>query len=79
MEIELGQNENHVSDIPILQTLEALLQHEDVLGDVLAIPTENHHTIRHFRDGTPYKNHPLFSSNSCSLMVYGDDFNVGNH
>ena len=34
--------------------------------------------IRDFCDGSLYKNHPLFSSNSCALqiMTYFDEFDV---
>ena len=66
--------------IPILRTLNALLKHEDVLGQVL----ENHRSqdgmIRDFCDGDVFKNSPLFQrhENALQIELYDDEFTCTN-
>ena len=66
--------------IPILRTLNALLKHEDVLGQVL----ENHRSqdgmVRDFCDGDVFKNSPLFQrhENALQIELYDDEFTCTN-
>ena len=85
VEIKLGQDTiskkmETCQYVPVLQTLKILLEHEDVLGQVLETPMNRSGTIKHYRDGSMFKSHPLFSVSPTSLLLnlYDDDFTVSN-
>lgn len=67
--------------VPILDTLNILLSHEDVLGKV-KYPENSigDGMFCTFSDGTSYKQNKLFSSNKDALQIilYHDDFNIVN-
>ncbi|XP_028419185.1 uncharacterized protein LOC114544888 isoform X3 [Dendronephthya gigantea] len=66
--------------VPLLKTLEALLQNPDVLKEV-----ENPHfscdgVLRDVMDGGFFKSHPVFSlhSDALQLLGYYDDLEIAN-
>lgn len=63
--------------IPILETLKALLQHEDVLALLMHQNNRNNDLISNFTDGMAFKgNEFLQQPNTLRLQVYLDDFQV---
>ena len=69
--------------VPILQTLERLLSHEEVIAQVFSPITDicNDFTcVRGYKDGILFKTNKLFSStnHSLQLMLYQDAFEVVN-
>lgn len=65
--------------VPILQSLDVILRHEDVLGEVFS-PRADDNVLREFSDGLLFQNNPLFKDpdKSLELIIYHDDFNVVN-
>ena len=85
VQINIGMNTEYqkpdsIQYIPLFSTLKMLLQHEDVLGEVVASSNMNHENLQSFSDGSSFKNNALFNSEKQSLQVvlYHDDFNVAN-
>ena len=85
LEIELGIDCNTGSKdtmqyIPIIKTLERLLSHEDVLGEILEPVSRKDNRLCNFSDGILHQTNPLFSEtpNSLQLVFYHDDFQVAN-
>ena len=85
VELELGIDSDTGSRdtmqyIPIIKTLEHVLNHEDVLGEVLEPVSHDDHRLYDFSDGLLYQINPLFSTSqhSLQLVFYHDDFQVAN-
>ena len=67
--------------VPIFSTLNAILQHEDVLGEVLSSYKKSKgDRLNEYSDGTCFSENELFSSDKKTLQIvlYHDDFNVVN-
>ena len=66
--------------VPIHNTLEVVLKHEDMLGEVLNDHSSSDGRISNFCHGTNYKENKLFSvdKNALQIVLYHDDFNVAN-
>ncbi len=84
-EIVLGKNKKGGNDsyqyVPILSTLSVLLKHEDLFAEVVAnSQTVSDGTLRDFKDGSVFKEHPLFNNEPLALQIilYHDDFNTVN-
>ena len=81
---EACQKEDSIQYVPLLSTLDVILQHEDVLSEVLADTNCNNNNpgnkLKSFKDGTAYKENKLFSSdkNTLQICLYHDDFNIVN-
>ena len=81
---EVSQKEDSIQYVPLLSTLDAILQHEDVLSEVLADTNCNNNNLgnklKSFKHGTAYKENKLFSSdkNTLQICLYHDDFNIAN-
>ncbi|XP_066933831.1 uncharacterized protein [Clytia hemisphaerica] len=85
IEITLGNNSKGGIDtyqyVPILSTLSVLLKHEDLFAEVIAdSQSESDGILRDFKDGSVFREHPLFSNEPLSLQIilYHDDFNTVN-
>ena len=69
--------------VPIFETLNVILQHEDVLGE-LTLNCESGHanleTLKSFKDGRCFKENVLFQSNPNALQIclHHKDFNLVN-
>ena len=61
--------------VPILKTLEVICNKDDVLGHIMC-PPANDDKIESFRDGSIFKENPLFSENPASIqfILYSDEF-----
>ena len=82
VEIVLGVNEKGKRDtfqyIPILQTLDAFLRHEDVLAEVLRT-RPNTDIIESIRDGSHVKESAFLSRRDTLLInLYNDEFTISN-
>ena len=81
---EVSQKEDSIQYVPLLSTLDVILQHEDVLSEILADTNCNNNNLgnklKSFKDGTAYKENKLFSSdkNTLQICLYHDDFNIVN-
>ncbi|XP_041472583.1 uncharacterized protein LOC121421848 [Lytechinus variegatus] len=70
--------------VPIIDSLQCLLKHNDVLAHVLNFkygPQEgNHFVLTDFCDGSLYKENPLFQTNdpTIQIILYHDDFQITN-
>ncbi|XP_038062995.1 uncharacterized protein LOC119733674, partial [Patiria miniata] len=66
--------------IPILKTVELLLQNEDIFAEVVQGHMSEDGKLRDFCDGAFFRENVLFASDSSSLQVelYYDDFNIVN-
>ena len=66
--------------VPILHTLKALLQHEDILAQVLQGHASQYGVLRDFCDGDVFQHNPLFQQHRWALQIelYYDDFTVTN-
>ena len=69
--------------VPIFIILNAILQHEDVLGELNSNCESEHanlETFKSFKDGRYFKENVLFQSNVNALQIclYHDDFNIVN-
>ena len=66
--------------VPILDTLKALPQHQDVLGQVLQDHRSEDQIVRDFCDGEVYKDNPLFQQHPRAVHVelYNDEFTCTN-
>ena len=75
-----GSKKESFQYVPIADTLRALLKQEDVLMHVLNPHSSQDETLQDFCDGTSWKSHPLFSSDSKTLQIqlYCDDFQASN-
>ncbi len=66
--------------IPIEKSLKQLLNHEDVMSQVLSGHTSQDGKLRDFCDGTVYQENPLFKQypNALQIQLYNDEFCVAN-
>ena len=68
---EVSQKEDTIQYVPLLSTLDVILQREDVLSEVLADTNCNNNNLgnklKSFTDGTAYKENKLFSSDKNTL------------
>ena len=69
--------------VPIFETLNVILEHEDVLGEVTSNFESEHAnlaTFKSFKDGRYFKENVLFQSNRNALQIclYHDYFNIVN-
>jgi len=66
--------------IPILNTLNALLKHEDVLAEVVNGHISSDDIIRDFCDASNFRNCQLFQEEEMALQIqlYNDDITVAN-
>ena len=84
VEIEIGNDTDGTSHsvvyVPILKTLDKLLQHEDVLAEVLEDRKSVDGIMRDFCDGSSYNSNPIFQQATKSLQIqfYYDDFHLTN-
>ena len=85
LEVQLGYNASKSSFdtfqyVPILKTLNVMLMHEDVLGQVFHKGNVNDGIIRDFCDSTLHQNNPLFrlSPTSLKIQLYADEFGCAN-
>ena len=67
--------------VPIFETLNVILQQEDVLGELTSNCESEHanlETFKSFKDGRYFKKNVLFQSNPNALQIclYHDDFNT---
>ena len=76
----MKEKNDTIQYIPILETLNVILKHEDVLGTVITHKPSNDGRLNSFSDGSLCKANPLFSSHEVALQIvlYHDDFNVVN-
>lgn len=86
-EIYLGLNMKRVNRsfqyVPLLENLQRLLQHKDVLEQVYSIRPHQSGYYADFSDGLNYQNNTLFHSFSdsqprLSLIFYFDEFEIAN-
>ncbi|XP_033110190.1 uncharacterized protein LOC117111388 [Anneissia japonica] len=83
-EILLGYNQSGKPDtmqyIPILESLKLLLEHEDVLSELLSHKQSQDGIIRDYCDGYVYRRNPLFIRYPTALQIkyYYDDFTLNN-
>lgn len=76
-----GKGENcSYQYVPVLGTLKALLNSDDVLSHVCNPPESLPGILRHFGDGTHFKENQLFGAdpNALQLFLYYDEFEVVN-
>ncbi len=84
MEIVMGYDDNgkpHTMQyVSILETLKALLSHEDVVAQVLKGHKSEDGVLRDFCDGSLFAQNQLFSQDETALQVllYIDEFTVAN-
>ncbi len=66
--------------VPILQSLQQLLKHEDVMSQVLSGHSSQDGRLRDFCDGSLYKENALFKNDPTALQIqlYNDEFCVAN-
>lgn len=66
--------------VPILQTLEAVLRHDDVLAQIIQGHKSQNGSISSFTDANLFKDNKLFRRypNALQLYLYYDDFTVAN-
>ncbi len=66
--------------VPVTKSLRQLLNHEDVLSQVLSGHTSQDGKLRDFCDGTVYKESTLFQQypNALQIQLYNDEFCVAN-
>lgn len=71
--------------VPIIDSLQCLLKHNDVLAHVVNFrycpPEGNDHTVlTDFSNGSLYKENPLFGTNdpTIQIILYHDDFQITN-
>ena len=69
-----------VEYVPIFETLQILLQHEDMLNLVLEENRSEDGNYKNYCDGSVYKNNVLFKSDPLALQIilYHDDYQVAN-
>ena len=62
--------------VPILNSLEQLLEHEDILSDVLTDNRSDDGYIRDYQDSDSFKSNEFFQQNPGALRIelYYDDF-----
>ena len=77
----LRGTQNTIQYVPILKTLDVVLHHEDVLGEILCndeIAESGH--LKSYCDGLNYYSNELFASEKLTLelVLYHDDFNIVN-
>ena len=85
-EIYLGMNKRRLKRsfqyVPLLENLQRLLQHKDILEQVYSANTHQSGYYRDFTDGLYYKNNPLINSSDSqprlSLIFYFDEFEIVN-
>ena len=72
-----GKNDTY-QYVPLMEALEQMLKHEDVLAEIFRRKRESNY-IESFFDGNLYKHHPLFgiTPNSLMLNIYDDEFTIG--
>ena len=77
---EVNGVEHTIQYVPILETLKALLKHEDILAQVLQDHTSQDGILRDFCDGYVFKHNPLFQQhrNALQIELYYDDFTITN-
>ena len=77
-EIELGEGDRYIY-IPLMQTLKSLLNHEDVVSEILADSPKTS-DIDCYSASTSCKKNPLFSvdKHALQLKIYLDDFQIVN-
>ncbi|CAC5388564.1 unnamed protein product [Mytilus coruscus] len=82
VQYDLNRNSKHgkYQYIPIFQTLEKLLSHDDVFSYIINDHQSGENNLRDFCDGDLYKNHELFSSDHTALQIifYFDEFTASN-
>ena len=82
VEVGVGNNgKSHtIQYVPIIKTLQALLQHEDILAEVLQDRRSRDGILRDFCDGDQYNLNPLFREhpNALRIELYYDDFTAAN-
>ena len=61
--------------MPLLETLKVLLPNDDMFSSVVNSQQSSDNRMRDFCDGSLYQQHPLFSTDSCTLQIilYYDD------
>ena len=66
--------------IPILKTLDAVICHEDVFGEILSCSEEPPDDLRNFKDGLCFSENTLYQQHKNALQVifYHDDFQTSN-
>ncbi|RXG67378.1 hypothetical protein Avbf_17757 [Armadillidium vulgare] len=71
---------NSIQYVPILKTLETLLNHDEVLNEVLLCHHSEFSDIQDFCDSRNYSENLLFSHNPTALQIqlYYDDITLGN-
>ena len=76
----MKQKNDTIQYVPILESLDVILKHEDVLEAVVTHKPSSDGRLRSFSDGSLCKTNPLFSSREVALQIllYHDDFNVVN-
>ena len=75
----LGLNGNDkMQYVPILDTLKALLRHDDILSEILNPHQSNDDKIRDACDGKHFKRHDFWKNrnNAIQILLYYDDFTV---
>lgn len=84
VEYVLGHCDDGTTDtmqyVPIIQTIKALLQHDDVFSEVYEGHQTRSEILEDFCDGSYFKENALFTRNrmNLQLMLYYDDFTAGN-
>lgn len=66
--------------VPILQTLEAVLRHDDILAQIIQGHKSHNGNNSPFTDANLFKDNKFFRrhSNALQLYLYYDDFTVAN-
>ncbi|CAC5390282.1 unnamed protein product [Mytilus coruscus] len=82
VQYDLNRNSKHgkYQYIPIFQTLEKLLSHDDVFSYLINDHQSGENYLRDFCDGDLFRNHALFSSGHTALQIifYFDEFTASN-
>lgn len=75
------QRKHSFQYVSVLETLTNLLSHDDVAAEILKESiSERGELLCSYRDGSAYKEHPLFGTDKMALRLhlYIDDFEVCN-
>jgi len=73
-------NDDSFQYISVIETLKVVLKNDDILAQILNPEACADGHLQSFRDGTLYKNHPIFSQTDCGIqiVVYSDEFEIVN-
>ena len=71
-----GERHHTMQYVPILETLEQLLQHDDIFAQVVTSHQSKDNVLRDLCDGQYFRQNPLFSTDPSALqiMLYFDEF-----